>query len=748
MSAYSLKQSQSVRTLILLLLLAVSHSTMAADVSVSTISKHSDAAVFKMVEWQIDFDGDYDNPFDSDLVKVDAHFQTPSGKRVVMPAFYLQPYDLKLVGENEKLKLQDKGQWRLRFSPRETGSYTFHITVKDQQGQRQSQTQTFHVKSSDHPGVIRVSKQNPKTFVYDNNEPYIPIGLNLCTPPGSRKDGPPQRVFVYDQWFKSMNQNGMNFGRLWLAPVFNWLSLWDKPGRIDQEGAARVDYVMQLAQENNVAMMMCIDVHLHLQTKRYFWKTNPMKRSNGGPITWPTQMWENEEAIRLFKNRLRYLVARWGYSPSVFAWELWNEVNLSDQSQKFEKQITDWHALMADYIREIDPYQHMITTSTAHAKGPMHMLDSLDKLDFVQTHFYGNTNSVNFVRNLSAWHPTAYGNRPHIFGEFGPSPKIEKMDLDTKGVNVKNAIWAGMFVESPATPMLWWWSGYIDKNNLWELYGPLSAFMKIVPVAAAPHTNPNVRSHQWTKPVTNPKAIPLNIDGSRTLWENARPNQPTTLTVNADGSVEGAEILSEMLHGQKAHPKWHNPLTIDVEYQQAGTFSVIVTQVSKADPIVLNIIVDGKNELEESITRDQLTAPQTYQVNIPKGKHQIQVINTGRDWAQVSYQLTGPVLTDQPFVDVMANTYPHAKSGQAAMIGWLHNRQWIWTDVVDGKTIDGIAPSILHLDQLVDGNFDLQWWDTTTGKIQATHSVTVQNGQLKLDVPAFKTDIAFKLVTR
>ena len=68
--------------------------------------------------------------------------------------------------------------------------------------------------------------------------------------------------------------------------------------------------------------------------------------------------------------------------------------------------------------------------------------------------------------------------------------------------------------------------------------------------------------------------------------------------------------------------------------------------------------------------------------------------------------------------------------------------------MVDGKTIDGINSSVLELEGLVDGSFDLQWWDTTTGKIQTTQSVTVRNGQLKLDVPAFKTDIAFKLVTR
>ena len=72
-----LNQNHAVRALILLLLLTVAHASF-ADVTVEQISKSKDIATYQMIEWQIDFDAAYENPFDPDQVKVDAQIQTPS----------------------------------------------------------------------------------------------------------------------------------------------------------------------------------------------------------------------------------------------------------------------------------------------------------------------------------------------------------------------------------------------------------------------------------------------------------------------------------------------------------------------------------------------------------------------------------------------------------------------------------------------------------------------------------------------
>ena len=44
----------------------------------------------------------------------------------------------------------------------------------------------------------------------------------------------------------------------------------------------------------------------------------------------PEDLWSNQSAWNYFQRRFRYLIARYGYSPALMAWELWNEVDLTD----------------------------------------------------------------------------------------------------------------------------------------------------------------------------------------------------------------------------------------------------------------------------------------------------------------------------------------------------------------------------------------------------------------------------------
>lgn len=46
---------------------------------------------------------------------------------------------------------------------------------------------------------------------------------------------------------------------------------------------------------------------------------------NGGLLTRAQDFFTDKRAKAFFKQRLAYLAARWGYSPSVFAWEFFNE---------------------------------------------------------------------------------------------------------------------------------------------------------------------------------------------------------------------------------------------------------------------------------------------------------------------------------------------------------------------------------------------------------------------------------------
>ena len=79
-------------------------------------------------------------------------------------------------------------------------------------------------------------------------------------------------------------------------------------------------------------------------------------------------------------------MARWSYSPAILSWEFWNEVNI------IEKYISEdsvpWHREMARYLRELDPYDHLITTSWAGTEGDPDV-DALPEMDYIQSHQYG-----------------------------------------------------------------------------------------------------------------------------------------------------------------------------------------------------------------------------------------------------------------------------------------------------------------------------------------------------------------------
>lgn len=57
------------------------------------------------------------------------------------------------------------------------------------------------------------------------------------------------------------------------------------------------------------------------------WTTHPYARTKGGPAHSPETMFTCPATRAAIINRLRFATARWGHSPAVFAWDLWNEID-------------------------------------------------------------------------------------------------------------------------------------------------------------------------------------------------------------------------------------------------------------------------------------------------------------------------------------------------------------------------------------------------------------------------------------
>ncbi len=190
------------------------------------------------------------------------------------------------------------------------------------------------------------------------------------------------------------------------------------------------------------------------------WSDNPYNASLGGPLTKPEEFFYNETAKKFTKNLLRYIVGRWGYSNNLFAWELFNEVqftgNHPNQSAQWKKAVISWHDEMSRYLKSIDPFQHITTTSASDEQ--LKQMGDLEALDVLQFHIY-DTQLAQKLEEKSNEIKTAinYG-KPVLCGEFG----LDNATANTPIDNQKIFVWKTIFGGTPS--FMWIWDVYKDKK--------------------------------------------------------------------------------------------------------------------------------------------------------------------------------------------------------------------------------------------------------------------------------------------
>ena len=95
---------------------------------------------------------------------------------------------------------------------------------------------------------------------------------------------------------------------------------------------ARLDHFVGLCERLGIHAMLCM---------------------GQGAVHADRAFFTGEPQARRYMNRLRYIVARWGYSPAIGMWEFFNEIdNIQFRDAKNPipaEEIVAWHARMARY---------------------------------------------------------------------------------------------------------------------------------------------------------------------------------------------------------------------------------------------------------------------------------------------------------------------------------------------------------------------------------------------------------------
>ena len=697
------------------------HANLSAQTPVITAATPLSANVeqWEKFEVKLAVTANWTNSYNYDDIRVAAVFTDPDGQTRAVDGFFIQEYDFTNT-QTGAIAPVGTGVFKVRFAPDKTGIWKYTLSSTNAAGTGTFAEQTFSCGAPGNPankGFVRSGQTNYLHF--DAGEQFIPVGENI----GWQLNN----VYVdYKNWLTKLHDNGGNFFRLWQC---SWgLGIEWKNGtsgyaglrKYKQTSAFYQDWLFDYCAERGIYLQLCLQNHGQVSTNvNPEWNDNPYNVANGGPCANTWDFFTNATAKAHVKNRLRYIVARWGYARSIMNWELFNEVGWTDQFEQKKEDVADWHAEMAAYLKSIDPYQHLVSTSYADDQDDPTVWNHPD-IDFTQTHYYINTPNIERVLVSGTRKYLDDFGKPTLTGEFGLSPSGGELStLDPNGIHLHNSLWGGLFGGGMGSAMSWWWDNYIEPENLYYHFAPVSAVAQSIPFQAA----------NLAPTMATVLGVPaeLSLTPTQTGWGGLAD---TSFTIQQGEVVPAGAALSSFLYGSQWNTQFRRPPVFHVTYPASGQFKVKTGGQGGQAPKIA-IWVDGVKVLEQAAQINQ-----TYLVNVSAGAHTIKVDNTGTDWISVAgYYFTG--------IGSAVDAYVLKSENRDKLAGWLLNNRYNHEYVKANGMPPVASAALLLVPNVQNGAYLTKYYDCLTGALLSSEPVTVTNGTLTLPLPDLLWDAAF-----
>jgi cellulose synthase/poly-beta-1,6-N-acetylglucosamine synthase-like glycosyltransferase len=426
-----------------------------------------------MLESRFTLSRNYKNPFDPREIDVAMEFVGPSGKLSRAIAFYFQDFDRHLARGKEILEAASVPEWRVRFTPREAGEYRWRLHGKDHHGDKLvTPWQKLAVAASDAPGFLRVDPDDHRFFSYENGDFFFPIGMNLRSP--SDDIQPPDRDFpkpspeagteLMNRYLDQMGESGINVARIWMAPWFGGIE-WNRDvpgynglGQYNLKHARQLDWMLDRARSHKIVVDLALQNHGPFAS--YYdmqWDENPYNHALGGPLKKRVNVLVDPEARRLFAQRFRYIAARWGSDPSIFAWTAWIEVDALRAPYQY---VRSWHKDMIPKLNAVDLGRHPVSTLFAGSEGDPAVWEQ-PGISFTQIAAYAEYHGTVDRFDEVAEFATQFA-KPIIIEEYGGSAVAGNMDMMAQQIH--DGLWAGLMQPLAGAPYAWWWNLVFEKN--------------------------------------------------------------------------------------------------------------------------------------------------------------------------------------------------------------------------------------------------------------------------------------------
>lgn len=435
------------RTMTAVMMLSLFATSSWAQITNVSCSKN-DCSIYGRTDITVSLNGKWTNPFRQEEARLDAIVITPSGKTMQLPGFYVS-------GD-----AGSESTWSVRFTPKEAGRH--QCVVRYEEPGMESMSQPVYIDvAGTKVGHGMLHTNDMWTLRHDDGTLFRGIGENICWESRDVDDSrffkqlhEQHERFNYPVMIPKFAGNGGNFIRIWMCswnfPIdrkadFNNSRYQPATMPMNESAAKRLDETVELCEREGVSVMLCM---------------------GAGEAETDAAFFTDTKAKAEYRNRLRYIVARWGYSTAIAMWEFFNEIdNIQFKDNDNPIPATDivgWHADMSRYLKSIDPYGHIVTTSISHRD--LDGLNDVADIDINQKHIYRNTSDI---PQMLAAYTTKHG-KPYIVGEFGYEWDWSKNFndfADGMDADFRRGLWYGLFCPTPVTPMSWWWE-YFDERKM------------------------------------------------------------------------------------------------------------------------------------------------------------------------------------------------------------------------------------------------------------------------------------------
>ncbi len=690
------------------------------------------------------------NPFDPEIIRVDAVLHAPSGSQQQVPGFWFREYTRSLVGDDERLSTASPGEWRVRLRPTEIGPHRLTATIfTNGQPAGSPVNLDFVVDANpDSParrGVVRIASNN--WYFETGDGAALPlIGHCVCWHHG-------RGTFDFDDWFAAMAAAGENYARLWMSPWAFGIEAEANTGlnyRLDR--AWQLDHVFRLAEQHGIYLMLCFDYHGMFETTPDYWggndnwKINPYNAANGGPCASQNEFFTKPEARAMYRKRLRYLIARYGHSPNLLAWEFFNEID-NVYSYLQPADVAAWHAAMGGWLKTNDPWRHLVTTSlTGSSDRPE--IWQMPQMEFAMYHSYSQAQPAVALPDIARRFLRDYA-KPMMIGEFGTDWRGWRREQDPFLRGWRQGIWAGALSGSVGTSMSWFWED-IHADNLYPAYRALRDFLvpsgwgngEWQPLEFLTSGDPPVEVGD-PLPEGQPFIVTLTLDGN---WGSKLDGQ--VAVANADAASRSASALNAFVHGT-GHPDLRTPFRLDAWFTNAARLIMHVNSVS--DGAVLSVFVDRSEIFQRSLPNKdgQWQVNNEYNedivVDLPAGRHLVEIRNAGGDWFYLDWIRLEAVLPARYANDWRPSPVVVGLRGSRDSILYVVNPRVSYPANATNAVIEPFDGDALRIKSLPAGRYRALWHQPQTAERLGETVGTSDGALLTLPLPELREDLAGRL---